>query len=48
MEKTSVQLELDTILALDKVAAKRGMNRSQVMRKAIEDFLAECKKAGEF
>ena len=47
MEKTSVQMEQDMIDELDKIAEKRGMNRSQVIRKALEDYIQKCKDKGE-
>jgi len=47
MEKTSVQLEPATIADLDKIAKERGMKRSGVMRKALTDFIKDCKEKGE-
>jgi len=47
MEKTSVQMEQDMIKDLDAVAIVRGMNRSQIIRKALQDYLEDCKKKGE-
>jgi len=47
MEKTSVQMEQDMIDDLDAIALKRGMNRSQVIRKELADSITVCKKKGE-
>ena len=47
MEKTSVQMEQDMLNDLDKIAEKRGMNRSQVIRKFLEEKIQESKDEGE-
>ena len=47
MEKTSLQMEQDMIADLDKIAKVRGMNRSQVIRKALGEYIKACKKKGE-
>lgn len=47
MEKTSLQMEQDMINDLDSIAEVRGMNRSQVMRKGLEEFIKLCRTKGE-
>ncbi len=47
MEKTSVQMEQDMIDDLDAIAKYFGMNRSQVIRKAVENHIESCKEKGE-
>lgn len=47
MEKTSFQFEKDMIDDLDAIATERGMNRSQVVRKALDDYIKDCKAKGE-
>jgi len=47
MEKTSLQVEKDMLDELDKIAGKRGMTRSQVMRKFLAEKIQECKDEGE-
>ena len=47
MEKTSLQMEQDMIDDLEAIAKARGMNRSQVMRKGLEGFIAKCRGRGE-
>lgn len=47
MEKTSFQAEQDMLDDLQKVADKRGMKRSQVIRKFLDEKIQECKDGGE-
>lgn len=47
MKRTSVQIEQDVIDDLDAIADERGMNRSQVMRKALQEYIKLCKEKGE-
>ena len=47
MDKTSLQLEPNSIADLDKIADKRGMTRSQVMRKFLDEKIQDCKDKGE-
>lgn len=47
MEKTSVQMEIDVINTLDAIARYFGMNRSQVIRKAVENHIEACIEKGE-
>ena len=43
MEKTSVQMEPDMIDDLDKIGELEEQNRSQVVRKALRDYIANYK-----
>lgn len=47
MEKTSFQAEQDMLDDLQKIADARGMNRSQVIRKFLEEKIQEAKDKGE-
>lgn len=44
MEKTSVQMEQDMIDDLDEIKEDIGMNRSQVIRKAVKEFIKAYKE----
>ena len=47
MAKTSVDIPDPMIDDIDTIGIEREMTRSQVIRKAIKEFIKRCKKAGE-